>query len=75
LINRLDTLHAVLNRQPDTWSQSFQAKVNTLDQVIGMLLDGEKTDLDEEGKRIVTEALQKIIPLVQSQIAVSDKDG
>jgi hypothetical protein len=75
LINRLDALYAVLNRKPDDWSHSFQPYVNTLDELLGVLLDRGKTALDEEGKRIVIEAMQKIIRLVQSQIAVSDKDG
>ena len=38
LINRLDALHAVLKRERDTWWDSFQYKVNTLDEVLGMLL-------------------------------------
>ena len=38
LFNRLDALLAVLKRPHDTWLQSFQGEVNTLDQVLGSSL-------------------------------------
>ncbi len=68
LIDRLDALHTVLKRPQDTRWQSFQGNVNTLDQVLGMLLSEEKTELDEIGKKIVSEALHEISVLVQSEI-------
>jgi len=72
LTNRLEALHAVLKRPQDTWWQLFQGKVNTLGEVLGVLLYEERTKLDEIGKKIVAEALQEITVPVQSANEITE---
>ena len=69
LINNLDALRGVLQVPPISWLDSFEPQWGKLEDVHAMMLDEERTELDELDLKLIESALAELEPLIKSEIA------
>lgn len=68
LIQNLDALYQCLREAPQLWKRSFESEWGTLEDVYAIMLDKGEVNLDDIGRKLVDESINKLESIVNSQL-------
>lgn len=68
LISELESLCVLLETPTSSWRDSFQEQWGTLEEVFAVMLDRDASTMDDEGAKLVADAVMRLEILVNDAL-------